>query len=167
MQGFNACAGTKVSETGLFATGAFTLPVTGLPAGTQIYFKGMAVNANGTAYTAETGFITRPDQVSVLAPTKIDNDKFYAHWNPTIGATSYKIYVSTNSGFTSYISGYGPMVGFTGTDLTIAALDYLTPYYYKIAATNAGGEGVASDLTWITTTYYASPVAWLKFEETV
>ena len=59
--------------------------------------KGMAVNSNGTAYTSETGFFTRPSKVTILSPTKIDNDSFFAHWNAVTGAVSYNIYVSTDS----------------------------------------------------------------------
>jgi hypothetical protein len=39
-------------------TGAFTIPVSGLPSGTLIYFRGFATNGIGTAYSADGSFTT-------------------------------------------------------------------------------------------------------------
>ncbi|SFE93223.1 zinc-dependent metalloprotease [Thermoflexibacter ruber] len=50
---------TKVIEGGT-AVSAFTTAATGLPANTNISFKGYATNANGTAYTSVATFTTDP-----------------------------------------------------------------------------------------------------------
>ncbi|MBD3647623.1 MAG: hypothetical protein HUJ31_09270, partial [Pseudomonadales bacterium] len=39
-------------------TGVFTVPVTGLPSSSTIYFRAWATNAGGTGYTAESSFTT-------------------------------------------------------------------------------------------------------------
>jgi len=52
-------AGTRVSESGDWSsTGAFTVSVTDLPPGTDIYFKGFATNSAGTGFTTEESFTT-------------------------------------------------------------------------------------------------------------
>ena len=57
--GFADGAGTKVSETpGPYSTGVFTIPVTGLPASTTVYYKAFASNGGGTAYSAQGSFTT-------------------------------------------------------------------------------------------------------------
>ena len=165
---FNDCVGTRVSETGTsLGTGLFTLPISWLPAWTRVYFKGITVNSYGMAYTSETGFITRPAQPVIFSPTKIDNHMFVTHWNAVTWASSYKFYLSTNSGFTSYVTWYGPATGITGIDYKVdSGIVYSTTYYYKVVATNSWGDSQESQYTGITTTYYPTPVAWLKFEET-
>jgi hypothetical protein len=57
-------SGTKVSETGVWGTGAFALPVTGLPRNSRIYFRAFAVNSLGTGYTGQASF-----QVTSVSPS--------------------------------------------------------------------------------------------------
>ena len=59
--------GTVVIEGGT-AVSAFTVPVTGLPQGTLIYFKAYAINARGTSYSAESSFTT----ISSAGPPVVD-----------------------------------------------------------------------------------------------
>lgn len=54
--GFADGTGTKVSETGTFTTGAFTIDVTGLSVNTTYYFKAFATNNIGTGYSAQGTF---------------------------------------------------------------------------------------------------------------
>jgi hypothetical protein len=56
--GFADGTGTKVSETGTYGTGAFTLNVLGLSQGITYYFKAFATNAAGTSYTTQATFST-------------------------------------------------------------------------------------------------------------
>ena len=50
--------GTKVSETGTFGTGPFSLPVTGLLAGTTYYYRAFAANDEGPGFSTEASFKT-------------------------------------------------------------------------------------------------------------
>jgi hypothetical protein len=50
-------------------SGTFTVPVTGLPANTLIYFRAWAINAGGTGYTGESSFTTDPGLATVDTPT--------------------------------------------------------------------------------------------------
>lgn len=57
--GFADGAGTKVSETSAsFATGTFTINVSGLSSGTTYYYKAFATSASGTAYSVQGTFTT-------------------------------------------------------------------------------------------------------------
>jgi len=58
--GFANGAGTKVSETGTFGTGAFTENVTGLLPSTTYYYKSYATNSAGTGYSSQGTFNNVP-----------------------------------------------------------------------------------------------------------
>ena len=58
--GFADGMGTKVSETGAFGTGAFSLNLTGLSTSTTYYYKAFATNSNGTGYSAQGTFSNTP-----------------------------------------------------------------------------------------------------------
>jgi hypothetical protein len=75
----------------------------------MIYFRAFATNAYGTQYSEQNSFITRPSKPILLPATKIDNSRFIINWQVVTGADSYKLYVSIDSGFTSYVTGYAPL----------------------------------------------------------
>jgi hypothetical protein len=58
--GFPDGSGTKVSETGIFSTGAFTINVTGLSPNTTYYYKAFATNSSGTGYSVQGTFNNLP-----------------------------------------------------------------------------------------------------------
>ena len=69
--GFADGAGTKVSATGTFSTGAFTQSVSGLSKNTTYYFKAFAVNSAGTSYGSQGTFTTAnvPDGRNAISNT--------------------------------------------------------------------------------------------------
>lgn len=58
-----------VREHGNFGTGAFTLPVTGLTAGSTIHFRPYAINTGGMGYGPDSTFTT----TTALVPTVANN----------------------------------------------------------------------------------------------
>jgi hypothetical protein len=72
---------------------------------------------------------------AVGSPIFKSDTGFIASWNPigVVGAT-YKIDVSTNSGFTSYVSGYQSLSTSTDTFAVISGLAPSTQYYYRVKA---------------------------------
>jgi len=58
--GFANGTGTKVSETGVFGMGEFSVNVTGLSASTTYYYKAFATNSSGTAYSTQGTFNNIP-----------------------------------------------------------------------------------------------------------
>ncbi len=110
-------------------------------------------------------FIDHPEYVSYIwgdatpnelnAPvagsaTNIDSTSFTANWSAVTSATGYKLYVSDNSGFTSYLSQYGPKL-LTATSGSVTGLSPETDYYYKLKAFDANSESDFSNVINVTT----------------
>ena len=149
--GFADGTGTKVSESGSWgSTGAFALSVTGLPAGTTVYFKAFATNGDGTAYTAQASFLTKPAATTALAATAIGGISFTANWNSVAGAESYRLDVSTGNTFATFVIGYQDLT-VNGTSHNVSGLSTITTYYYRLRAVNATGTGTNSNVISLTT----------------
>jgi len=84
--GFIPPAGTKVSQLGSYGTGAFTIPVTSLTAGSLIYFRAFAANSQGPGYSAEASFQTEPDLQPInLTFSTVNADSMTIGWSPQSG----------------------------------------------------------------------------------
>ncbi|MFH0909635.1 MAG: choice-of-anchor D domain-containing protein, partial [bacterium] len=77
-----------------------------------------------------------PSAPNALAATNITTVSFYANWNAATTATNYLLDVSTNSGFSSYVSGYNNRL--VGNVLTygVTGLTSQTMHYYRLRAQN-------------------------------
>ena len=62
----------SVTSTGSFGVGAFTQGMTGLTAGTVIYYRAKATNSAGTGYGSEQSFTTLANAASTLKFEKVD-----------------------------------------------------------------------------------------------
>lgn len=94
-----------------------------------------------------------PNELSAplaVSATNIDSTSFTANWNSVTDATGYKLYVSENSGFTSFLSQYGPKL-LTDTSETITGLTPETDYYYKLKAFDADSESAFSNVITVQT----------------
>ena len=158
--GFADGAGTKITGAAT-ATGAFTVPVSGLSAGTTYYYKAFATNSAGTGYTSQGTFTTA--SVVVVAPT-ISNPAIVAA-NTTSATLTANIssdggdalaekgfYWSTTNGFAN---GAGTKVVASGTltgsySSSIGSLTPATTYYFKGFATNSAGTSYTSQATFTT-----------------
>jgi hypothetical protein len=93
-----------------------------------------------------TLFVLRPGQVSVPgAPANVtaagNEGQVALRWDPSAGATSYKIYRGTASGG----EGATPYrTGVTGTSFVDTAVSGLTTYFYQLTAVNSAGESARS-----------------------
>ena len=158
--GFADGAGTKVTGSAT-TTGAFTVSVTGLSAGTTYYYKAFATNSAGTGYTLQGSFTTT--SVVVVAPV-VDNPAVVAAntTSATISAnissngggllTEKGFYWSTTNGFAN---GSGTKVIASGTETgsyvsSISSLVPSTTYYFKGFATNSAGTSYTSQSTFTT-----------------
>ena len=158
--GFADGAGTKITGAAT-TTGAFTVPVSGLSAGTTYYYKAFATNSAGTGYTSQGTFTTA--SVVVVAPT-ISNPAIVAA-NTTSATLTANIssdggdalaekgfYWSTTNGFAN---GAGTKVVASGTltgsySSSIGSLTPATTYYFKGFATNSAGTSYTSQATFTT-----------------
>ena len=107
-----------------------------------------------------TGELTAPDVVDVLTggiPPPPPNGAPYAatgltatasgtqvtlSWNAASGATSYRLYRASSSGFESEIAP--AVTGITGTTYTDTGLNGGTTYYYQVVAVNGSGLATCS-----------------------
>jgi len=80
-----------------------------------------------------------PETPSGLSSVSSDFSSITLVWNPVNTATAYSLYQSAD-GIADFELVYdGPNTNFSDTDLV-----YATTYYYKVSATNEGGEGILS-----------------------
>ena len=143
--------GTKVSESGTYGKGAYTVSATALPPGSTIYFVAYASNSAGSSYSSESSFLTIPAAPTATAASGETASGFNANWSAATGATNYFLDVATDSDFTSFVDGYNNLpVG----NVTTYAADGLAPgttYYYRLRAQNASGTGANSGTIAVTT----------------
>jgi len=136
--------GTKVNETGSFGNGAFTVNVTGLSAGSQYFIEAYASNSAGAGYSAETSFWTLPNAPAVTTPSVVGDTSFSATWSVATGATNYMLDAATDSGFSSFVSGYNNRLVGTVTSFSVTGLSPNVTYHYRVRAQNAGGTSTNS-----------------------
>ena len=146
-------------------TGIFTQPRTGLPAGTQIFYRGFAVNAVGTSYSADGSFYTLAAPAttasSALNFTSVGQTSMTVNW--TSGNGGHRIVIAKASSAPSgtpanatvysasatYGSGAALAGGFvvydgTGSSVTVSGLTASTPYYFVVYEYTEVGSTVAT-----------------------
>lgn len=110
-----------------------------------VTFTGKPGTAVVKQYALDSGFVdytfTWTLNVNPAAPilkpeTYVTQTAFTINWYSVVGATSYEIDVSTNSGFTSYVSGYQAKNVGNVTSYRITGLSPGVAYYYRVSADN-------------------------------
>jgi len=71
---------------------------------------------------------------------------FTANWTVVGGAAGYRLDVSTNRSFTSYVSGYQDLDVGNVTGRTVIGLNANTTYYHRVRAYNTGGTSANSNV---------------------
>jgi len=89
------------------SSGATSLDVTGLVAGTSYFIRVRAMNGSGTSPNALTGFnqFTITKAPDALDPSNEQSSSFKAKWTSVFGANEYELYVvedNTGSGVPNY-----------------------------------------------------------------
>jgi sugar lactone lactonase YvrE len=85
------------------------------------------------------------------AATAIGNTGFTANWAETVNTTGYRLDVSAESDFSSFITGYQDLDVGNALNSVVTGLAGLTPYYYRVRAYNAAGASTASNTIEATT----------------
>jgi hypothetical protein len=137
---------------------------TGFAAGSTYTFALFPYNNSGTNINFKVA--SAPTFSAVLLPVapatptfaSVTATGFTVNWDAVTGATDYRLDVATDSGFTSFVSGY--------SDLTVAsnsqAVTGLTPntaYHARVRAVNATGTSANSTTASQTTAQLPAPVA--------
>jgi hypothetical protein len=132
-------------RNGITDTSASSLP---LMTNTRYFWRVSASNSNGTsAYSSPWSFTTvvsaPPTPTLVYPPdgaTGVPVDTTFI-WNPSIGATSYRLQISTDSTFLTLVDDDSTL---TDTLKKIGPLAMGTRYFWRVSASNGAGASLYS-----------------------
>lgn len=142
---------------GLNVGNVTTYSVTGLTGGTIYYYRVRASNDAGASSNSSTQNLTTVLAAPTSsAATSVTGVSFTANWSSSSGATSYRLDVATDSGFTSMVSGFnnlnvGNVVTYSVSPASIT-LEPNTTYYYRVRAVNTNATSANSSTQNLTTT---------------
>ncbi len=88
---------------------------------------------------------------AVQTATAIRFNRFTANWSACPGALTYHIDVSTDAGFTHFVTGFENLDVGNVTSLIITGLGPHTTYYYRLHATDADDTTASSQTQEVTT----------------
>ena len=145
--------GSTVLGTATLASGRATLTTAALASSTHAIsaiYSGDTLNLGSTS-TALTQSVS-PSAPSSLSANAASSSQINLSWtaSATTGVT-YNVYMSTTSGFTPSAANKIAS-GLTGTTYTATGLNAATAYYFKVRASDSGGESTATTQATATTT---------------
>lgn len=99
----------------------------------------------------ESAFAQVPPPPTVNGAENITSSSFTATWNPSTGATGYRLDVALDNLFNNYVPGYQNLNVGNTTSWNVTGLTPASTYFYRVRALNASGasgnSGIASTPT--------------------
>lgn len=123
--------------------------------GSTWYYRVRAVNASGSSINSNVMAVaipgSPPNAPATTGLVNINTTAFTAAWSTSISATNYRLDVSTDSSFASYVAGYQNVSVGNVTTASVAGLSANTTYYYRVRGESALGIGGSSATVAVTT----------------
>jgi hypothetical protein len=147
-----------------FGASNTNLPGQGHPPGASPAFQASVVtHQTGVELQTAAGFpsateMAIQDEIEIPAPTR---STFMASWPSVKSAVGYRLDVSTNESFSSYVDGYHDLDVGNVTARVVTGLSRATTYYYRVRAYGGTGpaaySAVMSNMTEATTGLIINP----------
>ena len=113
--------------------------VTGLNSGTNYFFRIRAIRGDRTSsYSEISSALTLADPPFILTLGNATSNSFEITWNSSISAESYLLEVSSDSTFSTLITGFDPLAT-SELEATVTELEPATYYYIRLKAENESG----------------------------
>jgi outer membrane protein assembly factor BamB len=93
-----------------------------------------------------------PSAPAAHSATSVSSSAFTANWGSVAGANGYRLDVSTNSSFSSFVSGYNNLDVGNVASAGVSGLSLNVTYYYRVRAYNVTGTSGNSNTVSATTT---------------
>jgi M6 family metalloprotease-like protein len=132
------------STVGRTAINDATNPRCFLQKGTAGGLNLSGVTTAGATISFVVTFPSVPATPVAKSATSILQNTFTASWSSAANATGYKLDVSTDIGFSSFVTGYNDKDVSNVTSYSVTGLNAKTYYYYRVRAYNFGGSGTNS-----------------------
>jgi hypothetical protein len=163
-EGYRIDVATDVSFTNFVAgfqnldvANATAAAVSSLAANTVYYYRLRAYNSTLASDSSNTITVITTSSVvgtpTAIVATGITSSYFTANWNVVPGATTYRLDISTSSGFAggSFVNGYHDLDIGNQLHFTATALPASTTFYYRIRAVSGLETGAVSNVISVTT----------------
>ena len=151
----NAFSSFQSGYQNLDVGNVLSLSVTGLSPATTYYYRVRAYNSAGASGNSGTISVTTtvnpPPAPVANAASGVTSNSFTANWSSASGATGYRLDVSTNNTFSTYVAGYQDLDMGNVTSGSVSGLRASTTYYYRVRAYNGGGTSGNSGTITVTT----------------
>jgi len=114
-------------------------------------FNSPFLGAYGLRFGGTVNVIAAPSAPVASAATGVAANGFSANWSTAVGAASYRLDVSTDAGFGSFVSGYNDLNVGNVTTYPVSGLSANTGYHFRVRAVNGGGTSGNSSTIDVTT----------------